>query len=85
MQIIIDTEAVFDVTVNPFLKLITIEHIGSSIFHQWNYEELDEWHIFHFSSRNYDFHFLYDEHLEFYAHPINDYEKTLPINLHIEF
>lgn len=91
MQIIHDSNAVFDITINPFLQMITIEHIGSSEIHIWGYEELDDWHAYIFKSTSevYDFHLLYEEHVEFSAYKVNDnkadYSKSIPLNLHLEF
>ncbi len=90
MQIIHDSNAVFDVTINPFLQEITVEHLDSSEIHVWIYEEIDEWHSFIFGMDDvYDFHLLYDEHIEFSAYKVNDnkadYSKSIPLNLHLEF
>lgn len=56
MQIIHDSNAVFDITVNPFLKVTTIEHLPTSTVEVWSYDELDEWKSFSFEVE-YDFHF----------------------------
>lgn len=84
MQIIHNTKAVFDVTINPFLKIITIEHLPTSMVEAWSYDELDEWKSISFDVE-YDFHFLYDENMEFYIYKIGEYENCIPLNLHIEF
>lgn len=90
MQIIHDSNAVFDISVNPFLRCVTIEHFKSSLIEIWNYEHLDEWKSFRFGDNEYDFHFLYDERMEFSIYPVmmpgvTDTLTSIPYNLSIEF
>lgn len=85
MQIIHNTEAVFDVSVNPFLQEIAITHVTSGESVIWRYIEIDEWYAYPFGEIVYDFHLLYDDLLDFSIYYIGEYNVTIPHNLHIEF
>ncbi len=88
MRIINDTNAVFDVEINPFLQIIKIKRVGISdtclirpykgIEDNFSYE----------SGRKYDFHFLYEDGLSFKIYAVNsndetDYSKEIPYSLDI--
>ena len=89
MQIIHDSNAVFDISVNPFLREIHIIHLPSDIEYIWEYDDIDEWVSHSFMGDMYDFHFLYEEKMEFSIYKVVDniphYNKEVPLNLHIEF
>lgn len=85
IQIIHDSNAVFDIVVNPFLRQVTIFHIPSRARVVWEYEELDEWHSYEFRDGEYDFHLLYEDCMEFAVYAIGDYSQSIPHNLSLEF
>lgn len=88
MQIIHDTEAVFDVAVDPFLREIQIIHKPTDIEYIWEYDDIDEWISHSFEGKIYDFHFLYEDKMEFSIYEWDEepkYEQCVPLNLHIKF
>lgn len=89
MNIIMDTDAKFNISVNPFLQEVNIIHLPSRSPRVWRYKELDEWREITFEDGSYDFHFEYTEHLEFHIYPVQNGEtntlECIPLNLSIEF
>lgn len=88
MQIIHDSNAVFDVTVDPFLREINIVHLPTKIEYIWEYDDIDEWVSHSFLGDLYDFHLLYEDKLEFSAYEWDEepkYDTHVPINLYIKF
>lgn len=86
MQIIHNTDAVFDVTVNPFLREIHIIHIPTDIEYIWEYDDIDEWASHSFEGKTYDFHLLYEwgDTFQFSIYEWDGKPKTV-LNLHIKF
>ena len=87
MQLTHDSNAVLSISVNPFLRCITIEHLPSSKFDVWNYgTKLDVWRTYEFENEEFDIHFYYNKRMEVYAYRVIDgFNHVVPINLSIEF
>ena len=97
MQIVHNTEAMFSVSINPYLRRIQIINLepgdaGAEMV-TWRYKELDEWYSTWFTKRGerrlFDFHFEYDDSTNFSICPViagnTDTTKSIPHNLYIEF
>jgi len=84
MRIITDSNALFSVEINPWLREITVEHIPGFRKLHYKYTELDEWFGWVVDGYDYDFHLLYDDELDFSIYRVVDgFSSSIPYNLDI--